>query len=40
MSDRPRLPRPVALFIGLTLGLLAVALGIEVAAKLAGSAWE
>jgi hypothetical protein len=31
---------PVAIFVVLTIGLLAVALAIEIAAKLAGSAWQ
>jgi len=31
---------PVAIFMALTIGLIVVALGIEVAAKLAGSAWQ
>jgi hypothetical protein len=30
----------VAIFVGLTAGLIAIALGVEIAAKLAGSAWE
>jgi hypothetical protein len=38
MSTRWR--RPIALFAAVTAALLAIALGIELAAKLAGNAWE
>jgi hypothetical protein len=38
MSTRWR--RPIALFAAMTAVILAIAIGIELAAKLAGNAWE
>lgn len=32
--------RPVAIFVAVTVVLLAIAVGIEIAAKLAGNAWQ
>jgi hypothetical protein len=40
MSEHPRWRRPAAVFAAVTLGLLAIAIGIELAARLAGNAWE
>jgi hypothetical protein len=40
MSGGSRWRRPLALFAAVTVGLLAVAIGIELAAKLAGNAWQ
>jgi hypothetical protein len=40
MKTAPRWRRPVMIFALVTVGLLAIAIGIEVAAKLAGNAWQ
>lgn len=40
MSGRTRWRRPVVLFVAVMAVVLAIAIGIEIAAKLAGNAWE
>jgi hypothetical protein len=40
VNRRSRWRRPVTIFAGATIGLLAIAIGIEIAAKLAGNAWQ
>ena len=40
MKAKSQWRRPLAIFAGLTIGLLALAIGIEIAAKLAGNAWQ
>jgi hypothetical protein len=40
MSAGPRWRRPAMIFLAMTIGLLAIAIAIELAARLAGSAWE
>jgi hypothetical protein len=40
MNAPSRWRRPAILFVAVTAALLAIAVGIELAARLAGSAWE
>jgi len=40
MKTASRWRRPVMIFAAVTAALLAIAIGIEVAAKLAGNAWQ
>jgi hypothetical protein len=40
VNPRSRWRRPVAIFAAMTIALLAIAIGIEIAAKLAGNAWQ